>query len=67
MPDARSDAQLLDDTKRYGLCMFCGTPRTKNRDGRARVKKEALICPNDGCPAMQFILDSPPNIDSPPN
>jgi hypothetical protein len=60
MPDARSDAELCNDTKLFGLCMYCGTPRTTNRDGRARVKKEALICPNDGCPAMQVLIDSPP-------
>jgi hypothetical protein len=61
MPDARSDAELLNDAKRYGLCMFCGTPRMTNRSGRANVKKDALICPNDDCPAMQAIVRSPRN------
>jgi hypothetical protein len=35
MPDARSDAERLSDTKLYGICLICGTPRTPNRDGRA--------------------------------
>jgi hypothetical protein len=60
MPDARSDAELLNDTKHYGLCMFCGTPRTTNQDGRANVSKEALICPNEECPSMQAINALPP-------
>lgn len=61
MPDARSDGELLTDAKHYGLCMFCGTPRMTNRDGRANVKKEALICPNSDCAAMRAIDASPPN------
>jgi hypothetical protein len=60
MPDTRSDAELLDDAKRYGICTFCGTPRMTNQDGRARAKKDALICPNNACPAMQAITVSPP-------
>jgi hypothetical protein len=60
MPDARRDAELLNDTKLYGICMFCGRPRTTNQDGRANVKKEALICPNDDCPAMKALIVSPP-------
>ena len=61
MPDVRSDAELHNDTKFYGVCMFCGTPRTTNRNGLANVKREALICPNDVCPAMTAIIVSPPD------
>jgi hypothetical protein len=60
MLDARSDAELLKDTKRYGICMLCGTPRTTNQNGRANVKKDALICPNEQCAAMQAIIVPPP-------
>ena len=59
MPDVRSDAELLNDTKFYGVCMFCGTPRMTNRNGLANVNKDALICPNDECPAMRAITVSP--------
>jgi hypothetical protein len=57
MPDARSDAERLSDTKLYGICLICGTPRTPNRDGRANVHRDALICPNSECPAMQALLE----------
>ena len=57
MPDARSDAELLNDARLYGNCMFCGTPRTTNRNGQARVNKDAVICPNDECPAMKAIIE----------
>jgi hypothetical protein len=57
MPDARSDDELHSDTKLYGVCLFCGVPRTTNRDGRAKVKRQALICPNDDCPAMQALIE----------
>jgi hypothetical protein len=59
MPDARSDAELLNDAKLHGTCMFCGTPRTTNDDGRANLRRQALICPNDDCPAMQALLEPP--------
>jgi hypothetical protein len=61
MPDARSDVELRNDRQLYGICMFCATPRMTNRDGRANVEKQALICPNDDCPAMQAIIVSPPD------
>jgi hypothetical protein len=61
MLDARSDTELLNDTKLYGVCMFCGTPRMTNRNGLANVTREALICPNDACPAMRAIIVSPPD------
>ena len=60
MLDARSDAQLLNDTKLFGVCMFCGTPRTTNQNGRANVSRDALICPNNECPAMEALIASPP-------
>jgi hypothetical protein len=59
LADPRSDGELFNDTKLYGLCTFCATPRTTNRDGRAKVGTEAVICPNDACPAMQAILVEP--------
>jgi hypothetical protein len=61
MPDARSDAELLNDTKLFGTCMYCGTPRMTNRNEQATVKREALICPNSQCPAMRAILAAPPD------
>jgi hypothetical protein len=61
MPDARSATELRDDTKRYGICMFCRTPRMTNQNGQAAVSKESLICPNDECPAMKSIIASPPD------
>jgi hypothetical protein len=59
MPDTRSDVELLSDAKLYGLCLFCGTPRMTNQDGRADVKREALICPNEECAAMRAIIVPP--------
>jgi hypothetical protein len=59
LADPRSDGDLLNDAKHYGVCTICGTPRMTNRDGRAKVRKEDVICPNDRCPAMQAILVEP--------
>jgi hypothetical protein len=59
LADTRTDSELRNDTQLYGLCTVCGTPRTTNRDGRAKVGKQDLICANDKCPAMQAILVAP--------
>ena len=61
MADLRNDRELLNDTKHYGVCTVCGTPRTTNQDGRAKVRKQDVICPNDRCPTMQAILLEPPD------
>jgi hypothetical protein len=59
LADPRNDGELLNDTQLYGVCTFCGTPRMTNVDRRANVGPQAVICPNDECPAMQAILFEP--------
>jgi hypothetical protein len=59
LADPRNDGELLNDTNLYGLCTFCGTPRMTNKDRRAKVGTQAVICPNEECPAMQAILVEP--------
>jgi hypothetical protein len=59
LADPRNHDELLNDTNLYGLCTFCGTPRITNADRRAKVGTQAVICPNDQCPAMQAILVEP--------
>jgi hypothetical protein len=63
LADLRNDGELLNDSELYGHCTFCGTPRMTNKDRRAKVGTQAVICPNDECPAMQAILvEQPENL-----